>query len=152
MYFLFNRFQFFFDPVFTILVFLAFILNSNIPVLLGIIYLICYDNLIADSFPFISMSGLIIFGTSSWLRATYPLFRKPMVIIMIPVYSQFLWFMMLFGYYISESKGPEDAGYIAPFLFGNSILAFFLLVFLLILRYGDRRHDFSPELLARKIS
>lgn len=143
------KFHIVWDPVFVLLIFGC--LNTTkafIPVS-GIIYCAVWDHTLSDSFPFYTISGIIIFGSAIWLSAYYPLVRKFLTLIMVPIYSQFLWVMLVLGHYIAEGAGTSGLGYFAPFLLGNLIMTLVLsLVFFQILA-RDRRKDFSPHLLSR---
>lgn len=143
-----STFPFKVDPIFVASIFLVFISGSNISIVPGLLYCISYDYLLGDTFPFITITGIIIFGSALWLSSNYPILRKALIFIMIPVYSQFLWFMMLFTYYAIEGISADGAEYFAPFLIGNSFTAFCLGFIVILLSFGKRRRDFSPELLS----
>jgi hypothetical protein len=147
--FLMSRLHVVWDPIFVLLIFGS--LNTTkafIPVS-GVIYCAVWDNIISDSFPFYTISGLIIFGSAVCLSAYFPLVRRFLTLLMVPIYSQFLWVMLVLGYYVAEGSGTSGLGYFAPFLLGNLVMTLVLsFVFFLILT-RDRRKDFSPHLLSR---
>ncbi|MCD6217963.1 hypothetical protein J7L05_08910 [bacterium] len=135
------------DPVFVILVFFSLMHRSIIFPIAGMISCVIGDHLLLDSSGFFTFAGIIIYGSAIWLRESFPLARKPLVIIMAPVYSQFLWFMLLFGYYLGEGSGNAGVGYFAPFLIGNTLITICLAFIFFSLRARDTRKDFSPGLL-----
>lgn len=137
------------DPVFVLLIFGSLNTTKAFVPVSGIIYCAVWDNIISDSFPFYTLSGIIIFGTAVCLSVYYPLVRKFLTLLLVPIYSQFLWVMLVLGYYMAEGSGASGLGYFAPFLLGNMLMTFALaLVFFLILA-RDRRKDFSPHLFSR---
>jgi len=138
------------DPVFVLIVFLTFYTGSLVYPVIGVILCLAFDSLMADSVGLFTISGFIIFGCTLWLSHSYPLARKPLSVIMIPVYSQFLWFMLLFGYYISEGRGALHVGYIAPFMLGNLIIATCLAIVFFGFLTRDRKRDFHPSLFSGK--
>ena len=137
------------EPVFVILIFMNFKSSSIWWPFAGLGYCILWDHLLADSFPFFSLAGLIIFGSAIWLRLAYPILNKPLTVIMTPVYTQFLWFLLLFGYFIREGSGTASAGYIAPFILGNSLMVFILVVVFQWIIPTDRMKDFAPGLFSQ---
>lgn len=148
-FYIMNRFHLMWDPVFLILVFLIFTNKNNVLPLIGIIVCIICDHLSVGSSGFFTISGFIIIGSAVWLRESFPFARKPLALIMIPVYSQFLWFMLLFGYYIGEGTGCEGVGYFAPFLIGNTLIAICLSIVFFGLLAKNKKSGLSPDLLRR---
>jgi hypothetical protein len=136
------------EPVFALLIFMNFKSSSALWPSLGLGYCILWDHLLVDSFPFFSLAGLIIFGSAIWLRVAFPLLNKPMTVIMTPIYTQFLWFLLLFGYFLKEGSGATSAGYIAPFILGNSIVVLMLVIIFQWIIPIDKMRDFAPRLLA----
>ncbi|MBU1023125.1 hypothetical protein KKB99_02465 [bacterium] len=137
------------DPIFVILIFATFISGKSVFPILGIGSCFLWDHLLKDSSSFYILSGIIIFGSAFWLRETYPFARKPLSIILIPIYSQFLWFMLLFGYYTSEGTGVSGASYFAPFLVGNTVMTVCISAVTFGLLTKDTRRDYSPDVFSK---
>ena len=137
------------DPIFVILLLATFLSRKSVFPILGIVTCILWDHFLQGSSSFYIFSGFIIFGSAFWLRETYPIARKPLAIILIPVYSQFLWFMLLFGYYTSEGTGVAGASYFAPFLLGNTIMTICISLVSFGLLSKDARQDFSPGMFSK---
>ena len=134
------------DAFFVVLVFMSFKSDSMAWPIMGFIYFVLWDHLIHDFIPFYSLSGIIIFSSAVWLRINYPFFKKALSLLMVLVYTQFLWFMILFGYFISEGAGAPNARYIAPFILGNLIVSLGLAVIFYAVLSPGRGREFDRRL------
>ena len=135
------------DILFVLLIFLTFKSESTVWPLAGIVYLIFRDHLFYDFIPFYTVGGLIIFASACWLRTYYPIFKKLLSLVMVPLYTQFLWFVLLFGFFVNEGASSHSSRYLAPFIAGNFFMAcVFGLIFYQVLK-PRRGREFNRRLL-----
>jgi hypothetical protein len=136
------------DIPFVVLAFMSLKSESLSWAVAGFAYLIILDHLVFDFIPLYSIAGAIIFGSATWLKIHYPLLRKPLSLFVIPIYTQFLWFMLLLGRYFSEGISSPTARYTAPCMSGNILLAVALALIFYIALYPSRTRGFNRRLLA----